>query len=165
MELQKNKNITKSYLLIVVLLMLVLPVVSVFIEQLNNREQLSFIDLVGKEFVFWAIGIRLLTAGAKQVINPSFTAESIFHIKAKESFVIVRELGFSNICLGILGTASLFLPQWRIAAACTGGLYMGIAGVQHIIKKPVSGNEWVALISDIFIFVLMAVYVSIVHSS
>lgn len=33
----------------------------------------------------------------------SIHAESIFHIKDKESFVIVRELGFANICMGAAG--------------------------------------------------------------
>jgi hypothetical protein len=53
----------------------------------------------------------------------------------------------------------MYIPEWRTAAAFTGGLYMGIAGIQHIIKKPSTPNEMVAMVSDIFIFLVMAVYV------
>ena len=159
MQNQSNSKISKSYLLIVLLLMLVLPCLSVIIEYYLGKQQLSLMNLTGKWFVFWAVGIRLFTAGLKQTINPSFTAESIFHIKDKESFVIVKELGFANICFGTIAIISLIVPCWRVAAACSGGLYIAIAGINHIIKKPVSPNEWIAMLSDIFIGIVMLAYI------
>jgi hypothetical protein len=66
-------------------------------------------------------------------------------------------LGLANICIGAAGIISLFIPQWRMAAAFVGGFYIGIAGINHIIKKPTSPNEWVAMISDLFIFVVVLV--------
>lgn len=95
----------------------------------------------------------------RQAVKPAFTAKDIFHIDSVESHTIVRELGFANICFGLLGILSLFVLQWRSAAAFTGGMYMGIAGVYHIIKKPASPNEVIAMVSDIFIFLVMAGYV------
>src|ERR1700744_1160934 len=108
--------------------MLVFPVASVLI---NARYDVTstLIQLTGKWFVFWAIGIRLFTAGLRQAAKPEFTAKDIFHINSVESHTIVRELGFANICFGLLGILSLFVPEWRTAAAFTGGMYMGIAGV------------------------------------
>jgi len=61
---------------------------------------------------------------------------------------------------------SLFIPAWRPAAAFAGGLYMGIAGVYHLVKKPESPNEMVAMVSDIYILLIIAGYlVSIVLST
>jgi hypothetical protein len=154
-----NSKISKSYLLVVLLLMFVIPVLSIIIEYSINKQQVSIINLCGKWFLFWGIGIRLFTAGFKQALNPSFTAQSIFHIQNEESFVLVKELGIANICLGSIGIISLFCPEWRMAAAFAGGLYMGIAGINHIIKKPASANEWLAMVSDIFIFVVMMIYI------
>mgnify|MGYP006989339736 CR=1 FL=1 len=45
-----------------------------------------------------------------------------------------------------------------MAAAFVGGLYFGIAGINHIIKKPAGLNEWIAMVSDIFIFLVMVAY-------
>jgi hypothetical protein len=157
METQKDLKINKIYLSTILLLMLALPVISiVFDTRLNKYTDL--ITLIGKWFVFWAVGIRLLLAGIRQAAKPAFTLEEIFHIKNKESQVIVRELGFANICFGITGVLSIFIPEWRPAAGFIGGLYMGIAGVYHLIKKPVSANEIIAMVSDIFILIVLAVY-------
>ena len=145
----------KPYFFFIILLMFILPVLSVGIEHYAGKEQSSLMNLVGKWFIFWAVGLRLFIAGLRQASNPSFTAKSIFHIKDKESFVIVKELGFANICMGATGIISLFAPQWRIAAAFFGGLYLGIAGINHIIKKPAGSNEWITMVSDIFIFLVM----------
>jgi hypothetical protein len=154
---QSDIQVSKLYLTSVLLFMLILPVISIIIDA-GYKSGIS-IFYIGKWFVFWAIGIRLLTAGLRQVIKPEFTAKDILHIESIESHIIVRELGFANICFGLAGVVSLYIPEWRTAAAFTGGLYMGIAGIQHIIKKPSTPNEMVAMVSDIFIFLVMAVYV------
>ncbi len=150
--------ISKSYLLIILLLMLILPLISLAVEFGFYHPEASLINMAGKWFLFWGIGVRLFTAGLKQASNPAFTAKTIFHIQSDDAFVIVRELGFANICLGAVAIVSLFSPSWRMAAAFTGGLYLGIAGLMHIVKKPVSGDEWVALVSDVFMFVVIGVY-------
>ena len=149
----------KLYLYSVVLLMLVLPMLSIIFDNWAFQQHDNLIFLTGKWFVFWAIGLRLFIAGFKQVFNPSFTLESIFHINSKESQIVIRELGFANICIGLLGTISLFAGQFRLSAAIVGGLFLGIAGVYHIIKKPVSKNEAIAMVSDIFVFIVILVFV------
>jgi len=158
---QNGLKVSKLYFFSVLLFMLVLPAVSILIEGHQNP---FAITLIGKWFVFWGIGARLFTAGLKQVIQPGFTAKDIFHIEDKQSHIIVRELGFANICFGLGGLLSIIVPSWQTAAAFTGGLYMGIAGIQHIIKKPTEPNEMVAMISDLFIFLVMAVYLIIIFN-
>lgn len=137
--------------------MFILPVLSVLINFWIDRQLFRW-ALIGKWFVFWSIGARLFIAGLRQIFNPAFTAENIFHIEDKESYAIVKELGFANVCLGTISIVSLFVPEWRTAAAFAGGLFFGLAGANHLIKKPASSNEVIAMISDIFIFLVMLIY-------
>jgi hypothetical protein len=72
---------------------------------------------------------------------PSFTLESIFNIKSKESVVILRELGFGNIAMGLSAVASLALGAWRVPVALVVGLFLGLDAVQHGINiQPVRMN-------------------------
>ena len=151
-------ELSRSYLLSVILLTLVLPALSIVVECLTRGEQIRSPILWGKWVIFWAVGVRLLTAGLRQVLNPSFTARAIFNIEDHSSHAIVRELGFANICFGATGIISLFVPSWRVVSAFASGLFYGIAGISHIVKKPAGPNEVVALASDIFLFALLAAY-------
>jgi hypothetical protein len=140
--------------------MLIFPTISILIDVGFIHHDSNLISLMGKWFIFWAIGCRLLTAGLKQAFNPAFTAETIFHLKDKESFVIIRELGFANICTGLTAIISLMIPQWRIVIAFSGGLFFGLAGLIHILRKPDNQSELIPLISNIFIFLVMVVYLT-----
>jgi hypothetical protein len=151
------QNKPSLYLVSVLLFMLILPVASILVQTLVQSSPLNWL-LIGKWFVFWVVGVRLFTAGIRQVAKPEFTAREIFHLEGEESFVVIRELGFANICMGLLGILSLLKVEWCQLAAIGGGLYFGLAGLLHIIKKPVSTNETIALVSDLYIFVLMALY-------
>lgn len=168
MENSGNGQVNRTYFYMILLLMLVLPVLSVWINVYLDESfvviylKVPLIIKLGKWFVFWAIGVRLFTAGLRQVTKPKFTLEMIFNIKSVESSAIVRELGFANICFGLSGILSIFIPDWRPAAAFTGGLYMGIAGVYHIIKKPSGFNEIVAMVSDLFVFIILAIYLIVI---
>jgi hypothetical protein len=59
----------------------------------------------------------------------------------------------------LFGILSLFLPQWRIVSAFGSGIFYGIAGINHLIKKPAGANEMLALVSDIFIFLCLLIYI------
>jgi len=96
----------------------------------------------------------------RQVIKPAFTAETIFHFKDKESHVVIRELGFANICSGLTAIISLFIPHWRIVIAFSAGLFFGIAGLNHVIRKPTNPNELIPLISNIFVFIVLVIYLT-----
>jgi hypothetical protein len=156
---EHSAEVSIPYLFSVITLTAILPISSVFTECLIYGHPVISIAVGGKWLIFWAVGARLLIAGMRQVINPSFTAKNIFHIQDVTSYPIVRELGFANICFGAIGIISLFLPQWRIVSAFGSGLFYGIAGVYHIVKRPAGPNEVIALVSDILIFVLLLIYV------
>ncbi|MFZ1083054.1 MAG: DUF6790 family protein [Candidatus Kryptoniota bacterium] len=97
------------YLFAVILLMFVFPVISVIVEIFFFKSLVGVVPLIGKWFVFWAIGVRLFTAGLRQSFRPKFTAEKIFGITANEPLVIVQELGFANLSMGMLGIISISL--------------------------------------------------------
>jgi hypothetical protein len=147
------------YLASIFLLMLVLPAAGVIVEALWFGTAADIMLLVGKWFVFWAVGVRLFIAGVRQVAQPQFTAESIFEIKDRAAFGIVRELGFANLSTGTLGLASLAVPAWVVPAAIVGGLFYGLAAAGHAFRGKRNFKEQTALISDIFAFVVLAVFV------
>jgi len=159
MEDQAITKLNRGYLLSLLLLMAILPAISVWVDYVPYPGA-PLMVLVGKWFVFWAVGVRLFAAGLRQVTKPLFTLQQIFHIKDPSGQVVVKELGFANICFGLTGMLSLFIPDWRPAAAFAGGLYMGIAGIYHLIKKPESPNEVLAMVSDIYILLVTGVYLA-----
>jgi hypothetical protein len=131
------------YFAVVILLLLIFPVASVAIETTLSNHPVNLIFLTGKWFVFWAAGIRLFIAGARQVIQPQFTAEEIFEIHDRASFAIVRELGFANLSMGFLGMCSIFRLGWIVPAALVGGLYYGLAGLGHVFHRNKNAkNTW-----------------------
>jgi hypothetical protein len=148
------------YFATVILLLVVFPGASVVIEAICAPHPAGFIPLVGKWFVFWGLGIRLFLAGARQVIQPRFTAEEIFRIRGTESLAIVRELGFANLSMGTLGTYTLFHTAWTESAAIVGGLYYGFAALGHIRQADKNAKEYIAMISDAFIFLVLSAFLS-----
>lgn len=147
----------KRYFISVSLMTFVIPVVGFLVEHFYQNNPLAF-ELFGKWFIFSAVGLRLFAAGVQQSAKPSFTAKEIFHIDNPDSFPIVRELGFANLCFGLIGIISLFKPEWRIVSAFASGLYYGMAALLHIIKKPASANEKFALWTDVIIFAVLVTY-------
>jgi NhaP-type Na+/H+ or K+/H+ antiporter len=95
-----------------------------------------------------------------QTFRPQFTAQSIFEITDQGALAIVREVGFANLAMGALGLASLFKPGWVVPAAIVGGLYYGLAGLGHLMRKTRNFKEQTALVSDLAIFVLLAAFVA-----
>jgi hypothetical protein len=147
------------YLAAIILLMLVLPAAAVAVEALLYPGAAGLMALVGKWFTFFAVGVRLLLAGASQVIRPQFTSESILGVKDPGAYVLVREVGFGNLSIGTLGLLSLAAPSFLLPAAIAGGLFIGLAGAGHAVRKNLNFKEKTALVSDLLIFVLLAAFV------
>jgi uncharacterized protein DUF6790 len=143
------------YFASVVLLLLILPLASIAIESELFPHHLSVLSLTGKWFVFWGAGARLFLAGVRQVTQPQFTAEEIFRIREVGAFPIVRELGFANLSMGLLGLCSIAVGGWTVPAAIVGGSYYGLAGIGHIFQEGKNAKEKMAMISDAFICVVL----------
>ena len=147
------------YFASVILLLFILPLISIAAEAVLSQHALGIMFLVGKWFVFWGAGVRLFLAGIRQVTQPRFTAEKIFGIHDPGSFPIVRELGFANLSIGLLGVCSLFHLSWLVPAAIVSGLYYGLAGIGHVFQKNRNAKENMAMVSDGFIFLVLLVFV------
>ncbi len=148
------------YLAMIILLMGVLPVVSIAIEFAALHGEAGLLSLIGKWFVFWPVGVRLVLAGLRQVADPTFTAATIFGVKDKAALTIVQELGFGNLSIGTLGALSLIYRGWIIPAALAGGLFYGLAGIKHALRSDRNAVENIATVSDLFIFVVLAGYLA-----
>jgi ABC-type methionine transport system permease subunit len=147
------------FILMIVLIMLVLPVTSIVLQRIFGRRA-TVISLVGKWFVFWGVGIRLLLAGLRQSTNPRFTAKEILGIDDGESLQVVQELGFANLSIGALGISSIFNPDWITPGAIAGALFYGLAGIGHVVKKDRNSLENSAMVSDLFLSIVLVTYLS-----
>lgn len=147
------------YFVTVIVLLFVFPVASVTVEALRSPHTVNLIILMGRWFAFWAVGVRLFIAGARQVIQPRFTAQEIFRIDQPESFALVREIGFANLSMGLLGMCSIFRAGWIVPAALVGGLYYGLAGIGHVFQSERNAKEYMAMISDGFAFLVLISFV------
>jgi hypothetical protein len=145
------------YLAVIILLMGVLPVLSIAVEALSRPDALLVI-LIGKWFVFWSVGARLVLAGVRQIANPAFTARAIFAIDDPKALILVRELGFGTLSIGLIGIAALAMKAWVVPAAIACGLFYGLAGIQHAASSHRSRLETIAMISDLFIFIVLAAW-------
>lgn len=146
------------YLALIALLLLILPVASIAVERTLTAPSVGVVFLVGKWFVFWSVGVRLFVAGVRQILQPRFTAEEIFAIRDPGSFAIVREVGFANLSMRILGICSVVRLGWIAPAAVVGGLYYGLAGVGHLLRSGRNTKEYIAMFSDFFIFLVLLAF-------
>jgi len=139
------------YFLMISLLMLVMPLASIFMET-GLRLDLA---VAGKWFVFWMVGARLFAAGARQILQPRYTAETILGIKGDANLVVVRELGFANLALGCGGIATLAAPSWTPPMALVGGIFYAAAGLQHALQSGRNKVESFAMATDLFAAVVL----------
>lgn len=134
-----------------------LPVISTLIELLATPGPTNAILSTGRWFVFWGVGVRLFVAGLRQVIQPSFTAKTIFRISDPDAETLVTEIGFGNLAMGLIATLSLWVPAFLVPGALAGGLYLGLAGLKHAANKNRSRDENIAMASDLWMALVAAI--------
>lgn len=146
------------YYAVVACLMFIFPLASIVIDastQAPPHTVASIVPVVAKWSVFWMVGVRLLMAGLRQIVQPGFTAKTILGIEGDDALLLVRELGFGNTAFGVLGIATLFVPGWTLAAALAGGLFYGLAGINHVVQPHRNTLENTAMTSDLFAAVVL----------
>nr|WP_255720633.1 DUF6790 family protein [Acuticoccus kalidii] len=117
----------------------------------------DLVVLLGKWFVFWGGGVRLLLAGLSQVMRPAVTS-GILGIKDPAAEKVVAELGFANCAIGLVGILSLFVPGWTAPAGLVSGLFLTAAGVKHARNAERTLRENVAMGTDLFVALMIAIY-------
>lgn len=147
------------YIAIVVLTMLVLPIGSIAVEHVwHSGAPLPM--LAGRWFVFWSVGVRLGLAGMRQVVQPRFTAQNIFHLDGDGALPLVRELGVANAGTALIGFLSIVIPSFVLPASISAGLFFAVAGFTHLGERDRSRNENVAMISDFWAAAILIGYVA-----
>ena len=53
-----------------------------------------------------------------------------------------------SVCYGII---SLLMPLWLLPAALTGGLFLGLAGIRHVMKAERTARGNIALVTDLIV--------------
>ena len=154
---KKPGKTTRSFLLLSISIVFILPLLSVAFEEIAKGTTTSW-QLIGKWFIFWVLGIQLFTIGIRQASDPASEALKIFKLNGKNVYVIIRRLGFANISLGILGILSLINNHWRQIGAISGISFFGFAVLQNLSQKVKTRNEIIAVISDILTSVVMLLY-------
>jgi hypothetical protein len=51
---------------------------------------------------------------------------------------------------------SLLYPAFVLPSALYAAIFYGIAGIRHIAEKNKSANEIIAMVSDLFVFIVLA---------
>jgi len=153
------------YFLSVILLMAAFPLGSIAAEHSYFHSAVPLPLLVGKWFVFWSAGVRLSLAGLRQIFQPSFTSRQIFGIESNDALPIVRELGVANLATGIVGLVSLAKPGFVLPVALAAAIFYGIAGIRHLTDFGRTGNQTIALVSDLFAALVFAAYFAFVELS
>ena len=148
------------YYAVIIGMMLVLPLASAGVEVFALASSAGWVAILGKWFVFWGVGARLGLAGARQLLRPGLTLD-LLHIKDPAASTLARELGFGNLSIGLIGLLSLPFPDWTMAAAAAGGLFYGLAGIQHLAVRDRGTDENWALWSDLWMFAVMVVYLAL----
>lgn len=144
------------YILMVVGLMLVLPIASTLGEMRLVGQPFSA-AIALRWFVFWAVGVRLLTAGLSQIIRPHYTAEVILGLDLGAALFLVRELGFANTAVGLTAVMAVAMPSWRLPMALIGAVFYGLAGANHALHDERGLQQNVAMVSDLFIAVTLTI--------
>jgi len=148
------------YYAMVIGLMVVLPIASVIIEFAVSGGSAEVIALAGKWFLFWGVGVRLFLAGLSQTFRPEFTVKNILgNADAAGASQIVKELGFANLGFGLVGLIAPWVEGWAIPGAIAPAVFLGLAGIVHIVKKGKNGKEWLATVTDLLVAVVLAVFV------
>lgn len=145
------------YLFNTVFFAVLLPVISICTE---SHIKVIFIDpgLIGKWFIFWAAGVRPFFAGIKLVYRRWTAPAGFFYREMKENFLMIRQLGFAHIAIGVTGMLSLVNSNWRQIAGLAAAFFFGLSAVQHFFIKPVNGKEMAIMITDIMVFTIMLLY-------
>jgi len=145
------------YAFLIVTLMLALPILCTVTQVFHSNHGVFSFDILLKWLVFWAVGVRLLFAGFRQIFQPRYTAEVVLRLKGDDCNRVIRELGFGNIAIGTIGVGSLPYERWLLPAAIAGTVLYGLAGVNHFQHKARGANENVVMVSDVLVAVVLIV--------
>lgn len=149
------------YIALVLLQTLILPLISGGIHLAVSGGDPAVV--FGIWWAFWGVGSRLLVAGISQVVNPARTAQGILGIEDAGAELVVHELGYANLSMGLIAMVSAGAALcgadgvWGIVGAAPGAVFLGLAGLRHVAKRGKNRDETVATWTDLLVFAMVAV--------
>ncbi len=138
-------------------LMVVFPLLSIAVDASIYHAHPDLF-LIGKWFVFWAVGVRLVLAGLRQVVQPQYTAKTILGIEGNDALLVIREHGFANAAIGAVGILSILVPGWAAAGGFAGGILYGLAGVNHAMQVNRNRLQNLAMATDLLAATVLLTY-------
>lgn len=147
------------YFLMVIGLMVLAPLISIVIELVVAQGSADVLFVAGKWFLFWGAGVRLFIAGVSQVIRPQFTAQNILGEATAGANLVVQELGFANLGIGVASIAGAWVAGWAVPVAIVPAIFLTAAGLRHIAKKGKNTKELLALATDLLVGLVLAAFV------
>lgn len=138
--------------IVVISTMMVMPLICFLWE--GHKKQYS-IEILCKWFLFWIVGVRALTAGAMQFLNPSYTM-NLLQV-GEDSKIVIMELGFAQFGIGILGVLSLLREQYRTPIAISYGSFMIGASYIHITRFTTANFEEMMSLAGNLVFIVIAI--------
>ncbi|MFO1128590.1 MAG: DUF6790 family protein [Rhodospirillales bacterium] len=143
------------YFAIVLVTMVVAPLVCIGAELATATGVGELLIVATRWFVFWAVGVRLLLAGVSQIMRPGFTTKAILGVDEPQAYVLAQELGFANTAIGLAGVLSIVFSIWALPIAFVGGVFFGLAGLNHLRRPQRNRRENIAMITDLWAAVIL----------
>ncbi len=132
---------------------------------LHRSPDAAFAPLTLRWAVFWMVGGRLFLAGIRQIVQPRYTAAVVLGIQHADSLLVVRELGFANVALGTMGLGSILWTHWTTPAGVAGAIFYGLAGLNHLWAGQRTASARIAMLSDLWALIVLAVLLGLTASS
>jgi hypothetical protein len=139
------------YTIAILALLFVLPLASTGLDILRAAAPATSYYLPAvllKWFVFWGVGVRLLAAGYSRMTQPRRTAD-LLGLKHDDALFPIRELGFANTAMGLVGAMSVLFWTFRLPSGVMGAVFYGLAGFNHRSTGQGTGRERVAMLGDL----------------
>ncbi|WP_236983417.1 DUF6790 family protein [Mycobacterium kiyosense] len=112
--------------------------------------------VLGVWWAFWGVGTRLFVAGVSQLVNPGRTAQGILGIDDSSAELVVHELGYANLSMGLVAMLSAFAGSWGVLGSIPGAVFLGLAGLRHVARRGKNRDEVVATWTDLLVFVVVS---------
>lgn len=98
------------YIVVVLLQTVILPMISGALQLAVSGGDPAIV--LGVWWAFWGVGTRLFVAGVSQLVNPGRTAQGILGIDDSSAELVVHELGYANLSMGLVAMLSAFAGSW-----------------------------------------------------
>jgi hypothetical protein len=139
------------YVSVALLFTVALPLVLASVD--GARPDAAFLDRLGK----WEPCSAARGRGG-QAVQPAVAAGRIFGLSGSGAWVVVRELGFANLALGLIDLASGFHAPWRAPAAPAGCVVHGLAGINPLLRTRPNRLEDIPRATDFAAFGVLAAF-------